>query len=543
MFLTALLRWWFVVLTVYILFKCISSLFATRCTPEVWGTLKTAEGESLPITHWENIIGRTKSSDIKLSTDTISKTQALLIREKADKWLLKDTGSANGTYVNGKLVTSAEITEDDEIRMGDVIASVEPAARKFNPEKTISSPWYTVFAITIFQLLSIVQLSISTNRSLSAFFPILILTAVMWGYVLFFTAMNVHGFEMEMIAFFMSTINLTVVASSEPARLKTSLIAILIGIGLMIFMCLYMRDIKRMQKLKPVLIGLSVLAMIINFAFGTVKNGAGNWIDIGGTSFQPSEIVKVAFIFIGADTLDNLYNKRNTLVYAVFSLFCLGCLTVMSDFGTALIFLATYLVVSFLRSGDFSRMVLSGVAVCAMGFMVLKFKPYIAKRFAAWGHVWEPDFMNDTGFQQTRTMSYGAGGGLFGLGAGNGSLKNLEAANTDLVFGMVMEEWGLIVAVLLVMCIVAFAMFALINVMAGRSTFYTILSCGTATMLLIQTMLNVFGSVDILPLTGVTFPFVSAGGSSMLASWAMLAYFKVSDMRENASLAVRKEVS
>ena len=88
MFLTALLRWWFVVLTVYILFKCISSLFATRCTPEVWGTLKTAEGESLPITHWENIIGRTKSSDIKLSTDTISKTQALLIREKADKWLL-----------------------------------------------------------------------------------------------------------------------------------------------------------------------------------------------------------------------------------------------------------------------------------------------------------------------------------------------------------------------------------------------------------------------------------------------------------------------
>lgn len=543
MVLTALLRWVFVVLTIYILYNCIHSLFATRCKPELCGKLKIIDGETIPITHWENIIGRTKTSDIQLANDIISKSHALLIRKASNSWLLKDLNSANGTFVNGEKISSATITSDDELRFGDVFASIEPATEKVAAEKAFSSPWKTALAITLFQGLTILQLCISTNCSFSSTLPIIILSGVMWVYILFFTSMKVYGFEMEMIAFFISTINLAIVASSEPNRLKTSLIAILTGVALMIFMCLYMRDIERLRKLKPVLIGLSVIAMLINFVFGSTKNGATNWIEFGGHSFQPSELVKVAFIFIGADTLDNLYDKKNTIVYAFFSLFCLGCLTLMSDFGTALIFLATYLVVSFLRSGDFSKLFLSGTAVCAMGLMIIKFKPYIAKRFSAWRHVWEPDFINDLGFQQTRTMSYGAGGGLLGLGAGNGSLKNLEAANTDLVFGMVMEEWGLIIAILLLCCIGAFALFALINVMAGRSTLYTILSCGTATMLLIQTMLNVFGSVDILPLTGVTFPFLSAGGSSMIASWAMLAYFKVSDMRQNASLAVKKEVN
>ena len=140
-------------------------------------------------------------------------------------------------------------------------------------------------------------------------------------------------------------------------------------------------------------------------------------------------------------------------------------------------------------------------------------------------------------------MSFGAGGGLLGLGAGNGGLKNVPASNTDLVFGYVMEEWGYIIAVLLVLCIITLSLFAVNAIVAGRSTFYTIAACGAATMFMVQTMLNVFGSVDLFPLTGVTFPFVSTGGTSMLASWAMLAYFKGADMRKNASIAVSEEVA
>ena len=212
----------------------------------------------------------------------------------------------------------------------------------------------------------------------------------------------------------------------------------------------------------------------------------------------------------------------------------------MGDFGTALIFFVTYLVISFLRSGDFSRLILTIGAAGIMGIMVLRFKPYIASRFKAWGHVWEPDFVNGMGFQQTRTMSYASGGGLLGLGAGNGSLKTVGASNTDLVFGFVTEEWGLVIAILLVLCIITLSLFAVNSIIAGRSTFYTIGACGAATMMIFQTILNIFGAVDLFPLTGVTFPFISTGGTSAMCSWAMLAYFKAADMRKDASLAIKR---
>ena len=94
---------------------------------------------------------------------------------------------------------------------------------------------------------------------------------------------------------------------------------------------------------------------------------------------------------------------------------------------------------------------------------------------------------------------------------------------------MLCEEWGLIIAVLAVLCIAALAVFAVRSCRAGRSSFYTIAACAATSLLVFQTTLNVLGSVDILPLTGVTFPFVSNGGSSMLSAWTLLAFLKAAD--------------
>lgn len=552
---TTVFRWIFAVLAAYILLISIVSLLSTRATPEIWGYFMVEDGGGYPITHWENVIGRSKSTDIRIPLRTISNNHALLVRRSEDKWMIKDLGSGSGTRVNGYTLDPEKrytISPGDVIEMGGTRSTITPPSieetrnnrymRRLDKEPV--APWKILLAITLFQLMTIVQLvlSMGTDITASSLISIVVLSAVMWAYVMVFNTLGRRGFEMEMIAFFLSTINLAVTASSDPGAVFKELFAILLGLALMIFMCVYMRDISRLRKIKPVLIGLSVIALIINLVFGTAKYGATNWIKIGESgSIQPSEIVKLAFIVIGAGTLEELYEKRNTIVYAVFSLFCLGCLAMMSDFGTALIFFATYLVVSFLRSGDFSRFILTGAAAGAMGLIVLKFKPYIASRFDAWGHVWEPQFMDDLGYQQTRTMSFGAGGGLLGLGAGNGSLKYVGASNTDLVFGFVMEEWGFIIAVLAVLCIATLSAFAVMHIVAGRSTIYTILACSAATMFLVQTMLNVFGAIDLFPLTGVTFPFVSTGGTSLMTSWAMLAYFKAADMRRDASLAVRKE--
>ena len=126
-----------------------------------------------------------------------------------------------------------------------------------------------------------------------------------------------------------------------------------------------------------------------------------------------------------------------------------------------------------------------------------------------------------------------------GVGAGEGWLHNVAAGDTDLVFGMLCEEWGLIIAALAVLSIVTLAVFAVRACRSGRSSFYTIAACAATSLLVFQTCLNVFGAVDLLPLTGVTFPFVSNGGSAMLSSWGLLAFLKATDTRQNASFAIR----
>ncbi len=280
----------------------------------------------------------------------------------------------------------------------------------------------------------------------------------------------------------------------------------------------------------------AALLLLFNLAFATTKNGASNWIQLGGFSFQPSEIVKLAFIWVGAASMDELFRKKNSLIFTGFSVFCFGCLALMGDFGTAIIFFVTFLIISFLRSGDFTKLILIVGVAFVGGLLVIRFKSYVADRFAVWGHVWE--YADSAGYQQTRTMSAAASGGFVGLGAGKGWLRNVVASETDLVFGVLAEEWGLIIAIMAVMAIITLSIFAFRSIWAGRSTYYTIAACSAMSLFLFQTILNVFGSVDLFPLTGVTFPFVASGGTSMIASWGLLAFLKAADTRQNASIAV-----
>ena len=125
------------------------------------------------------------------------------------------------------------------------------------------------------------------------------------------------------------------------------------------------------------------------------------------------------------------------------------------------------------------------------------------------------------------------------LTVGLAQLKNTFAGNTDTVFGVMCEELGLIIAICAVLAILALAFFAVRNSGHGRSAYYSIAACATASMFMVQVALNVFGSVDILPFTGVTFPFVSRGGTSVLACWMLLAFIKAGDTRKGASFVVR----
>ncbi len=355
---------------------------------------------------------------------------------------------------------------------------------------------------------------------------------VEWAYFIVFAGiLRRKSFEVELIAFFLSGIGLALTTSVYPNKAFTQLIAIFLGIGVFIVLLWILSDIDRVVKLRMPVAVLSIAALVFTLIFAEDRNGARNWIIIGNglLSIQTSEIVKVAFIFVGAATLETLQSTKRLTKYIIFAVTCVGLLFVMKDFGTALIFFFTFVIIAFLRSGDIKTIFLICAGALIGGIGVLTFKPYVANRFSSYRHVWE---LADTkGYQQVRLLIYSVSGGLFGLGLGNGKLRDIYASTEDLAFGMVCEEFGIIIAFTVLLTFVALVVYSIRYSVAARSSFYSIAACAASALLLFQTALHVFGATDLLPWTGVTLPFISRGGSSMMCCWGLVALIKAIDVK------------
>lgn len=547
-YVTMILRFIIPLLSGVILFRCARSFLSGKAEEETWGYLCLPNGGRIALNHWENIIGRNKACDALMEYPTISRNHAALIRNGRGQWKIFDLKSKNGILVNNKEIESSGIVRHgDTITIGGVEFTfimrsdeelAEQAAGRTKPGGEVK-PGFTLMLLTELQLLLGIQHYIALGSEAQLYVPVAFaaLSVIMWIYYLFMRMMRRRGVEVETIAFFLCTLGMSVVATDEPEALAKQLIFIIMGI--LLFLCLgfFLRSLERARKLRwPIaIIGVLLLAGTLVIAQSTY--GAKNWINIGGFSIQPSEFVKICFVFAGATTMDRLFAKRNLIFFMGFSALCVIVLGLMSDFGTALVFFVAYLIIAFLRSGDFATILLSAGGAGLGGFLILTVKPYIASRFSTWGKAWQ--FPHDGGYQQTRTMAAAASGGLFGVGAGEGWLHTVVAAETDMVFGILCEELGLVTAILAVCAIVLLAFFAIRSAACARSSFYVIGACAAVSMLMFQLALNVFGSLDILPFTGVTFPFVSRGGSSLIACWGLLAFIKAADTRQNASFAIK----
>ena len=535
----------FPVLALGILIRCAVSLLTFRPEPEVWAWLTTPDGAHIPVTHWESLIGRGAGCDVQLGYPTVSRTHAVLTRYDDGSWTISDAHSKSGVFVNGRQTALSALRFGDVITMGGVNFTLIPLTKEQERIQagTRTRAGHAVHQVPTLLLLTLFQLLTAIQLILGGCDPALELTAfggligLEWELYLALRAFRRTGFEAETLAFFLCTMGLAVVSSSAPESLIKELLAIVAGVCVFLVVCWSLRDLERAKTVRYLAAVAGIGLLAFNLLFGVEKFGARNWIQLGGVSFQPSEFVKVCFIYVGASTLSRLMAKRNIVLFIAYSAVICACLALMKDFGTAIIFFVAFLVIAFLRSGNFATIALAIAATGFAGVLVLRFLPYARNRFEAWGHVW--DYALTTGYSQTRSMMCIASGGLFGLGPGKGWLKYVAASDTDLVFAFVSEEWGLIMAVLMVACIVILACFVVRSAPAGRSCFYTIGACAAVTVMVTQTILNVFGMADFLPLTGVTFPFVSNGGSSMVCVWGLLAFIKAADTRQNASVAIR----
>ena len=394
----AFVRFLFPALAVLILYRAVRSLLRIPHTPENWGQLSLPNGTSLPLTHWENILGRSKTADIYLNYPSISRQHAALCRGEDENWTLYDLGSKGGTAVNGeKVASSVPVKLGDTITLGGVpliflpqtVAEREEQEAKRRAERP-AAIWPSFLWLTVFQVLACLQLLVAAGTEATIAIPLafLGLTVLMWLYYAALRATRCVGFEMETIAFFLSTLSLSITASSAQSSLFKQFLAILLGLALFLVLGLFLRDLSRVQKNRWLMAAAAIGLLGITLVIGNSKYGAVNWISIGGMSFQPSEIAKICYIFAGAATLERLFHKRNLTLFIVLTGVCIGLLGLMSDFGTAAIFFVTFLVIAYMRSGDFATLsLICGGAVFGAG-IILKFKPYILSRFASWGHAW-----------------------------------------------------------------------------------------------------------------------------------------------------------
>ena len=536
-------------LALWMLFRCIRSMLSEKYEPEIWAYLETSGGETAAIRHWECLIGRAKSCDVVINREDVSKTQASLIRDARGRWVIYDLDPSHTMRAGGRRDDGAglELHDGARLRFGEtemIFHDLSESQRAAISEKRsapgrLISPSLTLLILTVFQTLLVLEFSaaLSYEDMMTTALGFGALILLQWCCYFIMRALDRSGFEVETLAFFLSTLGLAVVASSSPEDMLKQLILLFAGILFFLILGWWLRDLGRTKAMRWPVAAAALLFLALNVAAGDTSYGASNWLSFGGFSLQPSEFVKVAYIYTGAATLDRLFRSKNLFLFIAFSALCVGALAIMGDFGTALIFFVTFLVISFMRSGSFATVFLAVSGAALAGLLVLTVKPYIARRFAAWGHVWEDPY--GAGWQQTRALSAAASGGLFGIGPGKGWLKKIFAADTDMVFCLLCEELGLLVALCAMLSIVILALFAVRSAAQGRSSFYVIAACAAASMMAVQLALNVFGSVDLLPFTGVTFPFVSKGGSSLISCWGLLAFIKASDTRKGASFSVK----
>ena len=533
-------RYLMLAIALFVTVRLIVALFCKKVTDPVRGKLiNNITQEAIPLYDRETSLGRNKKCDVVLSFDTISRLHAV-IAYRSKGFVIFDTFSKSGVAVNNqKIEGKSHLKNGDVINVGGLEFTLEESKYKYIKDKSgvFGKPSYGVILIllAVFNVVSLLlNIQPDGEYNIQVVLTYIIFIAMQWLYYVFASfVLKIYNFELEMIGFMLTSIGLAIIGSMYPGAVLKQFLAVVLGLVGYCVLLIILRFVSTVKVIRYILAAGAIGILAVTLVIAEPTNGALSWLTIGGFSIQPSEFVKIAFIFVGAATLEKLQSIRHLTMYIIFAAICVGELFMMYDFGTALIFFFAFIVIAFMRSGD-TRTIMLICMVAALGAaLILIFRPYVANRFATYLHVWE--YMDEGGYQQTRTLIYSVSGGLFGLGLGNGELRNIFAAAEDLVFGVVCEEFGMIMGFLIPVVYICVVIFAVINAPKAKSAFYSIAGIAASSMMLFQGMLSIFGITDILPLTGVTLPFVSKGGSSIISCFCLLAFIKAIDTRTYAS--------
>ncbi len=281
----------------------------------------------------------------------------------------------------------------------------------------------------------------------------------------------------------------------------------------------FIHKLKFLKSLTWVYAATGIVALGVVLILGAVTYGSKISYSIAGVTFQPSEFVKIVFVFFLASALYESHDLPRVILTAALAGIHVLILVASRDLGSALIFFIVYVMMVFIATARWIYLLLGCAGGCGAAVLAYQFFSHVQVRVQAWKDPFS--CIDDAGYQITQSLFAISSGGWFGLGLFRGTPTSIPFVEADFVFSAVAEELGILFSMCMILvCISCFIMFMDISVRL-QDRFYRLIAFGLGVTYIFQVFLTVGGGTKFIPMTGVTLPFISYGGSSVLTTLVM----------------------
>ena len=323
-----------------------------------------------------------------------------------------------------------------------------------------------------------------------------------------------------LIADFLCVLSLIVLYRLDPAIAQKQFVWILLGNCMMIIAMLVIRKVYNFGRANWLFMIMGILLLGSTLVLARTIGGAKNWISVGIFSFQPSEFAKILFLIVTAYYLSTRKKMRALWIYVLFTAVCVGLLVLSKDLGGALLFCGTFLVVFYVGTGN-RWLTLGGLGVFGIGAVSSYYLfSHVKVRVDVWRDPWS--LYNDEGYQIVQGLMAIASGGILGSGLGLGMPGVIPANHNDYIFAVVCEEFGMIFGIMIIILYLVFIIRGILIALNAKNSFDALLVFGCTVMLSLQSFIIIGGVIKLIPLTGITLPFLSYGGSSVMSAFLQM---------------------
>ena len=306
------------------------------------------------------------------------------------------------------------------------------------------------------------------------------------------------------------------------------LIWFIAGTSVFIVLLVAIPDLRDFAKYKKIYLAMTILIMPLALLAHQETYGATNWVTIGGFGFQPSEFGKITFVLYLAAALKEYEDKNNIIEDfkqlwqpALVVMFALVCLVVQKDLGSALIFFGIALTMVYVATGK-KKYVIICFALFVMGsFVAFKLFAHVRERILIWRNPWK--YSDKEGYQIVQGLYAISSGGMFGSGLGQGYPGFVPVNTSDFIFAVICEEFGMVFGLGIMIIYFLFFYRGMRAAFRVQDRFSQLSTIGISAMIACQVLVIIGGVFAVIPLTGITLPLISAGGSSIISMFLALA--------------------